>query len=129
MTAPSTTTTRFNLPRRGRKKANIQQAALAGVATIHNHHVQRCDAACFLLIDGQHVLLFAPTAYRMLVILLEHFNELVPFEDLIEGSFDRHRDRGLFGKHMTALRQALQPLGLTIRCVNQYGYLLQSGST
>lgn len=75
------------------------------------------------------MLLFTLTAYRLLVLLLEHSGEAVPFEELVEGSFDLQRDRGLFSKHMSAMRKMVQPLGLTVRCVTADGYLLQSGST
>jgi DNA-binding response OmpR family regulator len=129
LTSPSHVSARTNVPNRGRNKASTHRDTLVEVTTINTHYIQRCDAACFLLVDGQQVLLFAPTAYRMLTILLEHLGEMVPFEELAEGSFDLHRDRGLFSKHITTLRQALQPLGLTIRCVNRYGYLLQSVTT
>lgn len=114
------------LPNRGRSKDSAHHATLVEVTTITTHHVQRCDVGCFLLVDGKDVLLFAPTAYRLLVMLLERIGEAVPFEELVEGSFDLHRDRGLFGKHMSAIRKVVQPLGLAVRCVTGYGYLIQS---
>ncbi|HLJ32856.1 MAG TPA: hypothetical protein VKU38_04355 [Ktedonobacteraceae bacterium] len=128
MTSPSHVSARINVPNRGRSKASAHHATLVEVATINTHRLQRCDAACFLLVDGQQVLLFSPTAYRMLIILLEHADEAVSFEELVEGSFDLQRDRGLFGKHMSAIRKMIQPLGLTVRCVTAYGYLMQNES-
>lgn len=120
---------RFNIPNRGRNKTSVHHDTLIEVPTINMYRMQRCDAACFLLIDGQQVLLFSPTAYHFLVILLEHIGEVVPFEELTEGSFDLHRDRGLFGKHITALRKSMQPLGLAVRCIHNYGYLIQVEAT
>lgn len=118
----------LHLPYRGRKKGQARTGTIDEVTTVHHHRIQCCVAACFLLVDGQQVLLFSPTDYRMVITLLEHLGEAVPFEDLVEGSFDLQRDRGLFGKHMTAIRASLRPLGLTVRCVNNYGYLVQVAS-
>ena len=125
MSSVSPASSLLHLPYRGRKKGQTQTGTISEVTTANHHHIQRCDAACFLLIDGQRVLLFSPTDYRMVIALLEPLGEAVPFEDLVEGSFDLQRDRGLFGKHITAIRSSLRPLGLTVRCVNNYGYLIQ----
>lgn len=129
MTLPSYVPARINVPNRGKNKASAHRDILIEVATINAHRVQRCDAACFLLVDGQEVLLFSPTAYRLLIILLAHVGEAAPCEELVEGSFDLQRDRELFGKHMSAIRKMVQPLGLAVYCVTAYGYLIQSEST
>ena len=129
LTSSSPFPAHFNLPKRGRSNGSVHHTRLIEVTTINAHRVQRCDAACFLLVDGKDVLLFAPTAYRLLVMLLEHLGEAVPFEELVEGSFDLQRDRGLFSKHMSAIRKMIQPLGLAVRCVTAYGYLIQSEGT
>ena len=103
------------MPNRGRNKTSAHHGTLIEVPTINTHRMQRCDTACFLLIDSQQVLLFTPTAYQLLIVLLEHLGGVVPFEDLAEGSIDLQRDRGLFGKHMSAIRKMVQPLGLEVR--------------
>ena len=99
---------------------------LVDLAVVGNHRIQKLDQATLLLIDGKEAVLFTPTEYRMLIPMLEDIGEPVPFEQLIEvkGTFDRRRDRELFHRHVTSIRKKLRPLGLLVRCVTNYGYLV-----
>lgn len=99
--------------------------AIVDVASINHHHLQRCDEAHQLLIDGKGVILFTPTEYRMLLLLLDHLGETLSFEELFAGPFEQERDRRTFTKHMTHLREKIACLGLTIVCCNDYGYLMR----
>ena len=103
---------------------------LIDLAVVANHHIQKLDQATLLLIDGKDAILFTPTEYRMLIPMLQDIGEPVPFEQLIEvkGTFDRRRDRELFHRHITSIRKKLRPLGLLVRCVTNYGYLITDES-
>jgi hypothetical protein len=99
---------------------------LIDLVVVGNHRIQKLDQATLLLIDGKEAVLFTPTEYRMVIPMLQDIGEPVPFEQLIEvkGSFDRQRDRELFHRHITSIRKKLRPLGLLVRCVTNYGYLI-----
>ena len=99
---------------------------LIDLAVVDNHRLQKLDQATLLLIDGKEAILFTPTEYRMVIPMLQNIGEPVPFEQLIEvqGTFDRRRDRELFHRHITSIRKKLRPLGLLVRCITNYGYLI-----
>ena len=97
---------------------------LVELATINNHSLQRCDEAYLLLVDSQRIILFTPTEYRIVLLLLTHLGETLPFEEFFPGSFDLERDRAILFKHMTHLREKVAWLGLDIVCCNAYGYTM-----
>ena len=99
---------------------------LVELTMVNNHTLQRCDAACLLLVDYKKVLLFTPTEYRLLLLLLTHLTETLPFEDFFPDSFAFERDRAILFKHMTHLREKITWLGLDIVCCNGYGYTMHS---
>ena len=99
---------------------------LVELATVNNHLLQRCDEAHVLLVDSQRLLLFTPTEYRIVLLLLTHLGETLPFEEFFPGAFDLERDRVLLFKHMTHVREKVAWLGLDIVCCNGYGYTMHS---
>jgi hypothetical protein len=123
-------------------------ADLVEMGHINGWHIRRCDIARFLLVeplqereghpldeteshgDGPlrtaFVLLFPPRQYRMVVPLLLHIGEPVPFAALFaEGTYVPERDRLLREKVVKPLRKKLALLGLSLRHLIGYGYLVQ----
>jgi len=72
-----------------------------------------------------HVIIFTPREYRMLVPLLAQMGRPVPFAALIDGPFEIGRDRDLFRTHMARARKKIAHLGIVIRPVKGYGYIAQ----
>jgi len=96
--------------------------------------IRRCDAINLLLLDSldehdplhrDHVIIFTPREYRMLVPLLAQMGRPVPFAALIDGPFEIGRDRDLFRTHMARARKKIAHLGIVIRPVKGYGYIAQ----
>jgi hypothetical protein len=72
------------------------------------------------------VLLFPPRQYRMVVPLLTHLGQPVQFAALFdEGTYDPQSDRLMREKVVKPLRKKLALLGLTLRHLIGYGYLVQ----
>ncbi len=97
---------------------------------LQGHLVQHSDAQHLVLIDGA-VLPCTPTEYNLLLPLLKHAGEPIPFARLlgIQGrqALTQGTRRGLT-QQMSRLRARLWPFGLDILCLNSYGYLLLSRS-
>ena len=97
---------------------------------LQGHVVQHSDPQHLLLIDGA-VVPCTLTEYEVLMPLLKHAGEPVPFSHLL-GKQERQAltqgiRRGLT-QQMSRLRARLWPYGLDILCLNSYGYLLLSRS-
>ncbi len=97
---------------------------------LQGHQVQHSDAQHLLIIDGA-VVPCTPAEYDLLMPLLHHTGEPVPFTRLLgvpgQRPLTRSIRRGLT-QQMSRLRGRLWPFGLDILCLNSYGYLLLSGS-
>jgi hypothetical protein len=97
-------------------------ADAAGSAMPHDEQrppLDECQRQAF-------VLLFPPRQYRMVVALLTHMEQPVPFAALFaEGTYDPQRDRLLREKVVKPVRKKLALLGLTLRHLIGYGYLVQ----
>jgi DNA-binding response OmpR family regulator len=97
---------------------------------LQGHHVQHSDGQHLLLIDGVAVPC-TPTEYDVLMPLLKHAGEPVPFSRLLRAQGGQKLTRGMrYGltQQMSRLRARLWPFGLDILCLNSYGYLLLSRS-
>jgi DNA-binding response OmpR family regulator len=97
---------------------------------LHGHLVQHSDAQHLLLIDGA-VVPCTPTEYDVLIPLLKHAGEPVPFSHLLGGQGRQTLTQGIrrgLTQQMSRLRARLWPFGLDILCLNSYGYLLLSRS-
>ena len=95
---------------------------------LQGHLVQYSDAQHLLIIDSA-VVPCTPGEYDVLLPLLKHTGEPVPFSHLL-GTHRRQTltqgiRRGLT-QQMSRLRSRLWPYGLDILCLNSYGYLLLS---
>jgi DNA-binding response OmpR family regulator len=98
----------------------IQRAQLQG------HQVQHSDARHVVIIDGV-IVSCTPTEYILLMPLLSHAGEVVPFAHLLglpdHQPLTRSTRRSLT-QHLSRLRARLWPFSLDILCLNGYGYLL-----
>jgi len=106
-------------------------------AQLQGHRVQHSDTQYLVIIDGV-VVPCTPTEYDLLLPLLSHAGEAVPFTRLLREPGQRplsHRSRRGLTQRMSRLRARLWPLGLDILCLTGYGYLLlarpneQAGNT
>jgi DNA-binding response OmpR family regulator len=97
---------------------------------LKGHIVQHNDAQHLLLIDGA-VVPCTSTEYEVLIPLLKHAGEPVPFSHLIGEQGRQTLTQGIrrgLTQQMSRLRARLWPFGLDILCLNNYGYLLLSRS-
>ncbi len=97
---------------------------------LQGHQVQHSDVRHLVIIDGV-IVPCTPTEYDLLVPLLYHAGEAVPFPRLLglseQQPLTRSIRRGLT-QHMSRLRARLWPFGLDILCLTGYGYLLLARS-
>lgn len=97
-------------------------------AQLQGHQVQHNDAQHLLIIDGV-VVPCTPNEYDLLLLLLSHAGDAVPFTRLLgvpgQRPLNRRSRRGLT-QHISRLRARLWPFGLDILCLTNYGYLLLS---
>lgn len=108
-------------------------AKLCELARVHDWRIRRCDAFNLLFLDAlnehdpprDHVIVYTPREYRVLVPLLEQMNQPLPFAALIDGPFDSNRDRDVLRIHMARVRKKIAHLGIVIRPVKGYGYIAQ----
>ena len=92
--------------------------------------MQYSDTQHLLIIDGA-VVPCTPTEYDLLLPLLKHAGEPVPFARLLGMQRQKTLTRGIrcgLTQQMSRLRARLWPFGLDILCLNNYGYLLLSRS-
>jgi len=115
------------------RKSGSDSAHLREIGQVQGWRIRRCDALHLLLLDAlnendpvvrNHVIVFTPREFRMLVPLLEQMNQPLPFDALIDGPFDVRRDRNLFRTHMARVRKKIAHLGIVIRSAKGYGYLV-----
>lgn len=94
--------------------------------------VRRNDGQRILIVHDlksgyETVLRFTPLEYAVLVPLLDNYEHPVAASTLYQVAFASpsapSNDRRLY-RHIDRMRPKLSPLGLMIRSVNQYGYLL-----
>ncbi len=104
-------------------------STLIACPPIGSHCLQRSDASRILVIDS-FLVKFTPTQYRLLMPLLS--GNVVSDEDLLReallGSGDIAADGYNLDRHISKMRSRLQPSGLTIYRVTQYGYILLADS-
>jgi DNA-binding response OmpR family regulator len=97
---------------------------------LQGHLVQHSDAFHLLIIDSI-IVPCTPGEYDLLMPLLKHAGEPVPFSCLL-GKHGRqtltHGIRRGLTQQMSRLRGRLWPFDLDILCINSYGYLLLSRS-
>jgi DNA-binding response OmpR family regulator len=97
---------------------------------LQSHLVQHSDVLHVLIVDSI-IVPCTPGEYDVLMSLLKHAGEPVPFSRLL-GTHGRQtltRDiRRSLTQQMSRLRARLWPYGLDIFCLNSYGYLLLSRS-
>jgi len=126
---------RYTSNQRTRHQPEPASAYLCEIARVQGWCIRRCDAINLLLLDPldehdllrrDHVIVFTPREYRMLIPLLEQMGQPVPFAALIDGPFDMRRDRDLFRTHMARVRKKIAHLGIVIRPVKGYGYIAQA---
>ena len=97
---------------------------------LQGHLVQHSDTQHLLIIDGA-VVPCTPTEYDVLLLLLKHTGEPVPFTSLLGRQGRQTLTQGIrrsLTQQMSRLRARLWPYGLDILCLNSYGYLLLSRS-
>jgi DNA-binding response OmpR family regulator len=102
----------------------VQRSQLQG------HQVQYSAARHLVIIDGV-IVPCTPTEYGLLVPLLHHTGEVVPFPRLLGMSEQQPLTRSLrrgLTQHMSRLRARLWPFGLDILCLTGHGYLLLARS-
>ena len=110
---------------------------------VPGHRVQH-NAPHHLLVIDNAIVPCTPTEYALLVYLLQHPRESIPFATLLavlthaagneppspaasDGSGRAARQaRRLLTQHMSRLRAKLWPLDLDILCLTGYGYLLHA---
>jgi DNA-binding response OmpR family regulator len=95
---------------------------------LHGHQVLHSDTQHVVIIDGV-VVPCTPTEYGLLVPLLYHAGEAVPYMHLLGMSRQQpltHSIRLSLTRHISRLRARLWPFGLDIVCLIGYGYLLLS---
>ncbi len=97
---------------------------------VHGHQVQHSDARHLVIID-RIIVACTPTEYTLLMPLLSHAGEVVPFPRLL--GLPEHQPltqstRRSLTRHLSRLRARLWPFGLDILCLNGYGYLLLARS-
>ena len=93
---------------------------------LKGHLVQHNDAQHLLLIDGA-IVPCTSTEYEVLMPLLKHAGEPVPFSHLLGNQGRQTLTQGIrrgLTQQMSRLRARLWPFGLDILCLNSYGYLL-----
>lgn len=105
---------------------------LRELARVHEWRIRCCDAFNLLFLEAlnendqvsrDHVIVFTPREYRMLIPLLERLGQPLPFVALLDGPIDISRDRDLFRIHMSRVRKKIAHLGVVIRRIKGYGYL------
>ena len=97
-------------------------------AQLQGHLVQHSDAQHLLIIDGS-VVPCTPGDYDVLMSLLRHAGEPLPFSHLRRKQERQALPQGSrrsLTQQMSRLRARLWPFGLDILCLNSYGYLLLS---
>ena len=97
---------------------------------LQGHLVQHSDAFHLLIIDSI-IVPCTPGEYDLLMPLLKHAGEPVPFSRLLSQHGRQALTRGIrrgLTQQMSRLRGRLWPFGLDILCLNSYGYLLLSRS-
>ena len=96
---------------------------------LQGHQVQHNNAQHLLIIDGV-VVPCTPNEYDLLLLLLSHAGDAVPFTRLVGGVPGQRplsrRSRRSLTQHISHLRARLWPFGLDILCLTGYGYLLLS---
>jgi DNA-binding response OmpR family regulator len=97
---------------------------------LQGHLVQHTDAFHLLIIDSI-IVPCTPSEYDLLMPLLKHAGEPVPFSCLLGKHGRQALTRGIrrgLTQQMSRLRGRLWPFDLDILCINSYGYLLLSRS-
>ncbi len=97
---------------------------------LQGHLVQHSDVLHLLLIDST-IVPCTPSEYDVLLPLLKHAGEPVPFSHLLGKQGRQTLTQGIrrgLTQQMSRLRARLWPYGLDILCLNSYGYLLLSRS-
>jgi DNA-binding response OmpR family regulator len=95
---------------------------------LHGHQVLHSETRHLVIIDGV-VVPCTPTEYGLLVPLLYHVGEAVPYTNLLGMSRQQPLTRSIrlsLTRHVSRLRARLWPCGLDIVCLIGYGYLLLS---
>ena len=95
---------------------------------LQGHQVHYSNVQHLVIIDGA-IVPCTPTEYNLLLLLLFHAGEAVPYTRLLGISgqqFLTHSTRHSLIQHMSNLRARLCPLGLDLACLTGYGYLLLS---
>ena len=116
---------------------------------VPGHRVQH-NAPHHLLVIDHAIVPCTPTEYALLLYLLHHIGESIPFATLLallhthpqsdaeeqKESSEQHRQeehqrsdrqaRRLLTQHMSRLRAKLWPLGLDILCLVGHGYVLHA---
>lgn len=88
--------------------------------------MQHNDTHHLLIIDGV-VVPCTPTEYALLLQLLEHVEEHVPFTHLLNGAcagFVNRQTRRTLTQYMSRVRAKLWAFGFDIFCITGYGYTL-----
>ena len=103
---------------------NVDRRRLIDGPPLRGHVVQHSDAHHLLIIDGV-VVPCTPTEYSLLLPLLEHVEEHVPFALLLNNASCMNRQtRRSLTQYMSRIRAKLWSFGFDIFCITGYGYTL-----
>jgi mRNA-degrading endonuclease YafQ of YafQ-DinJ toxin-antitoxin module len=91
---------------------------LADLGIVGDHHFQGAETAAALVVDGKQVIACTPAEYHIAALLLRAESRLVPFRQF---AHSRHA----LESQVSGLRRKFAPLGLSIQCEVQRGYLLR----
>ncbi len=112
----------------GNSMSDIKSLQQVERPQLKGHQVHFSNVQHLVIIDDV-VVPCTPTEYNLLLLLLNHAGEAVPYTRLlgIAGQqFLTHSNRHSLIQHMSNLRARLCPLGLDLACLTGYGYLLLS---
>ncbi|HEU5382221.1 MAG TPA: hypothetical protein VFV38_42955 [Ktedonobacteraceae bacterium] len=99
---------------------------LISCRSINGREIKRNDAVRTLVVEKDTVLVFTPTEYRIIQLLLE--NPILPDRKLNETFFhvkaiDSHMRKNL-ERHIENIKSKIRPVRFSIRRIHLYGYSL-----
>ena len=99
--------------------------------SIGGKEIKRDDKTRTLLVDGKSVILFTPTEYHIILLLVT--NRIITDKMLNDALFgscetDMHTKKAL-EKHIENIKSKIRFTGLTVRRIYRYGYFLITETT
>lgn len=99
--------------------------------SIGGKEIKRDDKTRMLLIDGKSVILFTPTEYHIMLLLITNriiADKTLNGEVFGTGETDMHTKKAL-EKHIENIKSKMRFTGLTVRRIYCYGYFLTAEAT